>query len=522
MKEQAENYKMDYQRKSEGRAGQLSGIITLPAAGLAGLGELLEFVLPLWAASRLGLEPGLIGAILAIELTVAFCLRPVSGRLADRFDRAVLAGLGAFGFAGGLVILALAGNVVPVFVAAALMGAGSAFFWVPLRAIVAESENPKRSFASLTEAEGTGIWVVYVIALSLLPLLDYSGVYAAAAAVALGLAVYLGTAGRSRKSAATAPHVTRAEVDRERPLGRGQATRLTSFIVLVALVEAAASVYLLLRFQREFELELMQIIWFYLPGLIVYSVVPQMGAALSERAGQRTTVVISLLLSVSGVVLVTLAPQTWMLSVGWALLCWSWGWLDPLQQTTSIRVFPGGFGRSMGRYESAGLAGGAVGSLVGGIAFESDSIMAVALAAVVVSLLCLILVPGLYPAGPSPAVSGGMGGRKAPREPRKEFTKAVEHFVVYAVVQILLMLAEMSWIADWIHTGQFMGGLSDQGGTVNQMLYVGNAVWAGLVVVDLAVNGLPLLRQESENHGASSKGETTPDESETEHPEGTP
>lgn len=501
MEQQPEQVNEQTHGTSKSQPDKLSASTKIPAAGLAGLGELLEFVLPLWAASRLGLEPGTIGAVLAVELAVAFILRPLSGRLADRLDRALLAGLGAFGFAAGLGVLTLSTHVAPVFVAAVLLGAGSAFFWVPLRAMVAESGSAERSFAALTQAEGTGIWVTYVVALSLLPLLDFSGVYGAAAAVCLGLAVYIGIAGR-----AASPRTQISQnIPVQRPEGESGSTakraRLTLFIAMMAAVEAAASVYLLLRFQGEFELELMEIIWFYLPGLIVYSVVPQLGVEFAERVGQRLTVATSLFLSMAGIALVTLAPQTWMLALGWALLCWSWGWLDPLQQTTSLRIFAGGFGRSMGRYESAGLAGAALGSLVGGMVLEAGTGIPVVLAALVVSALSLVLALGLYGRGAKPSPAGGVQERKVSRDPKKEFTKALEHLVIFVVVQILLIVAEMSWIADLIQTGTVFGALAEQGGTVNQMLYIGNLLWAGLVVVDLAVNGLALLSH-AEHGGA--------------------
>ena len=155
-----------------------AGRMGVPAASISGLGDLIDFLLPLWAAATVKLSPSLIGAILAVELATAVIARPVAGRWADRANRRLLTSAGAGIFAAGLLTLSLAGSAPLVFLASALLGVGSAFFWVPLRAIVAESSDPQQAFSRLTSAEGTGIWVVYIIALSALPFIDFHGVFA--------------------------------------------------------------------------------------------------------------------------------------------------------------------------------------------------------------------------------------------------------------------------------------------------------------------------------------------------------
>lgn len=458
------------------------------AASISGLGELVDFILPLWAAATIGLSPALIGAVMAVELATAVCFRPLAGRWADRLDRRLLAAGGGTVFATGLLILALAGSAPLVFLASALLGLGSAFFWVPLRAMVAESSEQQRAFSRLTSAEGTGIWVVYIIALSALPLIDFKGVFAIAAAAALGAALYLALGAirppAPRRSAPMPGHAP--------PLRGGQA-RLLVFVALVALVESAASIYLLLRFQQEFSLDLMEIVWFYLPGLIVYSVVPQWGAAVTQAWGERTLVLLCLGLTVAGIFLVTLAPEPWMLAVGWALLSWSWGWLDPLQQTTATRVLPGGLGRAMGRYEASTLVGGALGALAGGLTLQSGSPLWVSLAALVVMLGTLPLTRFLYsPSSTSPPSVPTL--LREVRSPHQEWRKALEHLTVYILVQILLAVAELSWVTALVTTGSPWGGLNGQEGSVNTALYVGSLIWGAVVVLDLAISGIQARR----------------------------
>lgn len=487
-----------------------------PAAVLAGLGELVDFILPLWAAASLGLTPTLIGTVLAVELIVAVLLRPVAGCLADRMDRALLAATGALSFGAGFLALAVADGVTLVVVAAVLLGAGSAFFWVPSRAMVAETKDAQQSFAQLTEYEGAGIWIVYVVALTLLPMVGHTTVYGMGAVACAGAAILMVATLRGTSKVASA-----RPASIQRSGWRG--VTLVVFVAVVAMVEAAASIYLLLRLQQEFGLGLMDIVWLYLPGLVVYSLVPRWGAAITRRWGERTVVLTCVALSVAGVLLVTLVSHAWMLAVGWALLCWSWGWLDPLQQTTATRIFPGGRGRALGRYESATLAGGAVGSLAGGAALETQTPLWVAVAAVVVCLLTLLAVPALYrrpareqptnqdpdvpvtarpEASPDAPVKGSsvlhLNTPADPRIPRQDVGRpkryrsrsrarqqAISHLGLYGAVQVVLVVLDLSWYRDMVEAGTFLWGREQHPDPVSQVVYPANMIWGVVMVLEL-------------------------------------
>ncbi|MDO4897962.1 MAG: MFS transporter [Rothia sp. (in: high G+C Gram-positive bacteria)] len=455
----------------------------LPAASIAGLGELIDFILPLWAASTLKLSPSLIGAVLAVELATAIIARPIAGKWADRADRRLLISAGAGIFAAGLLTLSIVGSVPFLFLASILLGLGSAFFWVPLRAVVAESANPQQAFSKLTSAEGTGIWVVYIIALSALPFINFQGVYAIGAVAALGAAVYIALGvvlkPSPQENLTDCHSQTSATIDHK---------NLLIFVALVALVEAAASIYLLLCLQEQFGLELMEIVWLYLPGLVVYSVVPQWGIPLVQALGQRVLVFICLGLSVVGISLVTLFPEPWVLALGWAFLCCSWGWLDPLQQSTATRVIPGGFGRAFGRYEAATLIGGALGSLAGGFTLQIQMPLWVCLAAMIVVLTMIPLTVSLYPSSPSTQLAKGNPARSK-RDPRKEWHKALEHLLLYAIVQGVLAVADRSWVAVMLSTGNPLSRIEGQAFSAQTALYIGTLIWGGVVILDLVISG---------------------------------
>lgn len=65
---------------------------TLLAAMLTnGPNELIDFVLPLWAGAAIGLSATEVGVLLAVEMVLSMVFRPVSGVLADTFERRYVA-----------------------------------------------------------------------------------------------------------------------------------------------------------------------------------------------------------------------------------------------------------------------------------------------------------------------------------------------------------------------------------------------------------------------------------------------
>ncbi|MEO5745284.1 MAG: hypothetical protein ABIQ53_11960, partial [Terracoccus sp.] len=74
---------------------------------VAGITEVLEFLLPLWAGTKLGLSGLATGALLATSLAVAFSARFLVGVLTDKLERRWLAAAGGIVIAVGLGAYAL-------------------------------------------------------------------------------------------------------------------------------------------------------------------------------------------------------------------------------------------------------------------------------------------------------------------------------------------------------------------------------------------------------------------------------
>jgi MFS family permease len=85
--------------------------------------EVMDFLLPLWAAADIGATPAAIGSVVAIEAGASLAVRPVAGVLADRADRQVVAAIGAALYAAAFVSYAVAPGIVVVGLGAEVGGA---------------------------------------------------------------------------------------------------------------------------------------------------------------------------------------------------------------------------------------------------------------------------------------------------------------------------------------------------------------------------------------------------------------
>ena len=110
------------------------GRLRYAAAFAAGPVEVMDFLLPLWAADEIDASPAAIGAVVALEAALSLAVRPLAGVLADRHDRRLLAAAGAALYAASFLLYAAAPGIALVALGAAIGGAGGALFWVALRA----------------------------------------------------------------------------------------------------------------------------------------------------------------------------------------------------------------------------------------------------------------------------------------------------------------------------------------------------------------------------------------------------
>ncbi|MGY1855765.1 MFS transporter [Modestobacter sp. SYSU DS0290] len=426
------------------------------AAGLVqGPVEVLDFLLPLWAGVALGLGPGEIGVLLATETSVAFVARPWAGRLADRYDRARQAAVGAFLVAVSLAGYAVAGNLATALGAAVVGGVGGALFWVALRARVGERlAGDSAAFSRLFAAEGTGTWIAFVVALTAIASIDYRGVFAvgAAACAAAGVVLLVSPAGTASRPGSAGL----SRVDRRRM------TPLLALVVVTTTAESGVALLLLLHLQRGFDLELGAIASVFLPGFIVYSTIPELLHGVVTRLGRRRVVMAGLVGSAAFAAALSAAPNPVVIAGVWVLAAVGFAAVIPVQQAVVAEVAGGRLGQGLARYESAALLGGTGGFLAAGWLYGSGARWQVAcLAAAAVLLLAAGLMPlALRRAGtadrPPPAAAparpqrpaGARPGRPraAPRDRRPPTLRGwAVHATVWVVAQVPLAVSGHSW-----------------------------------------------------------------------------
>lgn len=344
-------------RKTSGTAATLIG----------GSAELLDFLIPLWSGTELGMAPGAIGALIAVELVVSVIARPFSGWLVDTRVRTTVAAAGALLYAVSCVGYALATSLPVAFAAAVAGGVGGAFFWIAVRAIAAESlGSDSGSMAGLLSSEALGSWFFWIPAMVLLPLIGFGGVFGTLAVACVAAAVLL-----FRVPSILAP-------PQEQPPGgiRGDGKRLAP-LLLVALVtavaEAGVSLLLLIHLQKELELEVYQIALIYLPGGIALTALPRVLHRFVERRGRRTGYVLASVASALTAAGLALTPSPLVIAGLWVLTSASWAILLPIQRAVVAEVNGHRVGRGLSLLTNAEMLGAAAGSLLAGLLYEIGS-----------------------------------------------------------------------------------------------------------------------------------------------------
>jgi len=364
------------------------------AAVVGGPTDLLELVLPLWAGAVLGASALQVGALVALEMAVSLLVRPLAGVLADSRERRLVAAGGAGLFAlscAGYATATLVDSLGVAYAAAVVGGVGGALLWVSLRAVVGERLAEDSSvYARLFSREETGSWVAFVAGLALVyPALGYPGLlWACAGAGAVGTAALLrAPARRTGRRPDDDPTALRP-----RHLGR----RLRPMLAAVALRSAAGAAtgyLLLLHLQRDLGLDLGPTALVYLPGSVVASVMaPRLHRSVLRLGRQRVLLSALVASSVLAVGLST-APGAAVIAVLWVLSAVALAAVAPIRQAVVAEASGEAGGRGLGLYESAALAGAAVGALTAGALFQTSSWQVACLVAAAVMLASAVLVP---------------------------------------------------------------------------------------------------------------------------------
>lgn len=481
---------------------------TLTAAALTnGPAELIDFLLPLWAGIALGASATEVGILVALEMAVSLVVRPLAGVLADTRERRTVAAAGALLYALACAGYAAADGLALASAAAVVGGAGGALLWVSLRAIVGERlEQDSAVYPRLMSARETGTWVAFVGGLTLLSAIDFSGLFlACAAACAIGAGFLLASPPR----ALAAPAAGDGAGADASGLGLGAVGRrlrpMLLAVVFTMTAEAAVGMLLLLHLQRGFDLDVLEVAYVFLPGAIAMSVLPERLHGLVLRFGRTRVLACASVASALFALSLAWAPNPGTIAVLWVLSGVAWAAVMPIQEAVVAEASGERVGRGMGLYESAKLAGGLVGSLSAGLLYDGSSWeVACVVAAAVIASGALIVprsvralgvadvpVERAAPVAAPPAAAPAPEPRREPKPPARdrsarERARALgQHVALFAVAQVALVVAELSWLAG-LASGDASalnggGGPDGAGGIVHGA----GRVWVLILLVDV-------------------------------------
>jgi MFS family permease len=493
----------------------------LASALTNGPAELVDFVLPLWAGLALGASATEVGVLVALEMAVSVVVRPLAGVLADARERRHVAAAGAAAYGLACAAYALAGAGEPgialAYGAAALGGAGGALLWVSLRALIGERlAEDSGAYARLMASRENGAWLAFVAGLSLLGLVDFTGVFLGCAAACLAASAVLLAAPRRAPGAPAAGRQGLGVVGR----------RLRPMLLAVALTmtaEAAVGMLLLLHLQRGFDLEVVEAAYVFLPGAIVMGLLPQRLHAVVVRFGRTRVLTLASVSSAAFALSLAWAPNPYAIAGLWILSGVAWAAVMPVQEAVVAEASGGQTGRGMGLYEASALVGGAIGALAAGVLYDASSWSVACVVASAVILAGAVITPRAVrrlgvanfpppspaeePAGreppPSPApvepvepveptepVPASPPG--PPRPARRQVTVLVAHAATFTLAQAGLAAAGLSWLAD-LATGDtwqtLMRGEGDTGDLhwAAELCYDAGRVWVFVLLVAAAV-----------------------------------
>ncbi|MFC0582232.1 MFS transporter [Micrococcoides hystricis] len=482
----------------------------------SGSEQVIDFLLPVFAGTVLGLVPWQIGLLVGLSELTAFVSRPIAGRIADRHSRPIMAAAGAAGFGIACVLYAFSTGLAVALTAAALSGVAGAFLWVGLRAMVAESLHEDSSvFAKLLGAEETGSWLIFVPALFIAIYTNYLYAFLALALCCFVAAALLFSVPRNAAMSPTHPETATQTT----PPRSGTDRPLLIAVVVTMAAESALGLLLLLHLQHHFDLGLVEIALVFLPGAIAMSLLPSYLHRVVAAIGRRKALVLASALSTCFAIGLAFATTPLLIGIIWVLSAIAWSILVPVQQA-AVADAAGNHatGRALSRYEAATLAGGFVGSVAAGLMYQSGSWLLSCLAVALLLASGIFLLPWAIRAlGISDAVAPARTpsrpeqleaptGQVAERDAtRKSRTQLVKEFLQHSLVFWLAVIAAKLFFPQLEYTGLLgigqhpLGIWRDLQAAFNNgfdlALFASAAIrlWAILYLIDLVWTGYKIL-----------------------------
>jgi DHA1 family multidrug resistance protein-like MFS transporter len=338
---------------------------------------ILSFVLPIYG-KELGATALEVGGFFSVISLVPVIVRPVLGRVLDRWGRRPFLLLGLLGYVAAMVIFCLADTVWLLTVARFVQGLGQAFLWLSAYTIVADvaiEAGRGHDFGSIDEAVnrgaivGTtgGFFTVFSLEGSFDPSWEqiWFWLFVAYTIPAL-LALWIGWRGVKE----TRPQATTRPIE-----SRAISSQLLALMGIVFVTGASTSMVwplLMIFLQDTLGADVEVLAWAYLPAALITAFLPSRMGRIADRWGRKKPMIAGLLIGALASALIPHLRSIVPLIVLWAI--------ESLGYTASVpaeRAFVADIagedtrGTSYGLYTFAYFLGATIGPLAGGWLYDN-------------------------------------------------------------------------------------------------------------------------------------------------------
>ncbi len=341
---------------------------------------ILDYFLPAYARNELQATAFDIGLYLALfSITMAF-VRLWIGSLVDRYGRRQFLIAGICCYILAILFYGLATGIPFVMIASVFHGLGSALFWIPAYAIVADLSDPSQrgaTYGLLTGRNQQGLFVGTFMGFALIPFLEgllsemsdpfrwaWKGTFLVYALLGL-YALFLGLQGLKGLSR---PLKVVPEQEQRPPHGFPP---LLIVIFLTGFGQTLLTPLLILYLLDRFALTIPELAFSYVPAAVISAVLPPFAGRLADKIGYQRSIAIGLLTSAVTFLLIPWAPTIFVLVLLWAIEAACLTLASPAQQAlVAAWSKENKRGTAYGYYTMAYRLGATLGPLLGGWIYD--------------------------------------------------------------------------------------------------------------------------------------------------------
>ena len=337
---------------------------------------ILSFVLPIYGR-ELGASAVAIGGLFSSFALVPVVVRPILGRLLDRWGRRPFLLLGLFGYLVAMLVFALADSVWTLTIGRFIQGLGQAFLWLTALTIVADlapSTGRGVNFGAIDEATNRGAILGTTIGFTGLFLMQGSGEESFRAFwpilfASFSLPALLALLTAWRGVPETRP-VSAAAPVQSRPVSR-QLLALMGIVFATGASSAMVWPLLMVFLGDHLGAGVVELTFAYLPAAIIGSVLPSRTGRLADRFGRRTLMMAGLLVGAAASLFIPHLRSVGLLAGLWAVESIGYAASVPAERALVADIAGDDTrGTSYGLYTFAYFLGALVGPLAGGWLYD--------------------------------------------------------------------------------------------------------------------------------------------------------